>query len=83
MERDVILEKIIEILKNRFEYLNYSKELNYETHVFKDLDMDGIDMVEFAMELEMAFELVVVDDDVIDFVTLGEYTDYICDKLIA
>ena len=83
MERDVILEKIIEILKNRFEYLNYSKELNYETHVFKDLDMDDIDMVEFAMELEIAFELVVVDDDVIDFVTLGEYVDYICDKLIA
>ena len=83
MERDVILEKIIEILKNRFEYLNYSKELNYETHVFKDLDMDDIDMVEFAVELEMAFELEVVDDDVIDFETLGEYVDYICDKLPA
>ena len=80
MERDEILEKIIEILKNRFEYLNYSKELNYETHVIKDLDMDDIDMVEFAMELEIAFELEVVDDDVIDFVTLGEYVDYICDK---
>ena len=83
MERDEVFEKIIKILKERFEYLNYSKELNYETHVFKDLDMDDIDMVEFAMELEMAFELEVVDDDVIDFATLGEYVDYICDKLLA
>lgn len=83
MERNEVFEKMIEILKERFEYLNYSKELNYDTNVFKDLDMDDIDMVEFVMELEMAFELEVVDDDVIDFVTLGEYVDYICDKLIA
>lgn len=83
MERNEVFEKMVEILKDRFEYLNYGKELNYETHVFKDLDMDDIDMVEFATELEMAFELEVVDDDVIDFVTLGEYVDYICDKLIA
>jgi len=70
-----IFDKISAILQDHFqlEAGQVTKELNFK----KDLDADSIDIVEFVLELEDAFNAEIPDEDAESIQTVGDAVAYI------
>lgn len=47
------------------------------TRVVEDLGADSLDIVEFLMEIEDRFELMIPDEDVLKLKTVGDLADYV------
>lgn len=75
MSEQEIFDKISAILQDHFqlEAGQVTKELNFK----KDLDADSIDIVEFVLELEDAFNAEIPDEDAESIQTVGDAVAYI------
>lgn len=75
MSEQEIFDKISAILQDHFqlEASQVTKELNFK----KDLDADSIDIVEFVLELEDAFNAEIPDEDAESIQTVGDAVSYI------
>ena len=51
------------------------------THFVNDLAFDSLDMVDFTMHLEEAFEVAVPDDDAPNLQTVGQVVEYVAGRL--
>jgi acyl carrier protein len=77
-KNDKIKEKIFAILVN----LYWVKESEYATflwdiHLVRDMGMDSLDIVEFVMEVEQAFDRKIPDSILEKLVTVNDMVDYI------
>ncbi|MBN2447219.1 MAG: acyl carrier protein [Phycisphaerae bacterium] len=50
-------------------------QVTRDTHLFNDLGYDSLDAVEFAMQLEDAFDVTIPDDDADKVKTVGDAID--------
>ncbi len=71
----MIDEKIRGILASQFE-IDISK-INEDTDIVGDLGADSLDLVEMIMMLEEEFGIVITDEAVYGYKTVGEITAFI------
>ena len=79
MERQEILNKVIELVADHFE-LDPAKvtcELNFLT----DIDADSIDFVELVLEMEDEFGAEISDEDAEKLITINDTVDYIAARV--
>ena len=79
MERQEILNKVIELVADHFE-LDTAKvtgELNFLT----DIDADSIDFVELVLEMEDEFGAEISDEDAEKLITINDTVDYIAARV--
>jgi len=75
MERQEILEKVIEIVS---EQMGVEKDdVTAETSFINDLNADSLDTVELVMEFEDAFDMSIPDEEAEKIQTVGAAVDYI------
>jgi len=75
MERDEILEKIVEVIA---EQLNVEREdVTEEAAFVDDLGADSLDLVELVMALEAEFGVSIPDEDVESIRTVGDSVSYV------
>jgi acyl carrier protein len=71
----MIYEKVRELLASQFE-IDISK-INEATDIVGDLGADSLDLVEMIMMLEEEFGIVITDEAVYGYKTVGEITAFI------
>lgn len=54
-----------------------ASSIEKNTRVVEDLGADSLDIVEFLMEIEDRFELMIPDEDVLKLKTVGDLADYV------
>lgn len=71
-----MLEKLKEILN---ETVDVDKEIdiNENTVILRDLDVDSLDMVELVCAVEDEFDIEIADKKIKSIVTIGDLIDYI------
>jgi acyl carrier protein len=71
----MIYEKVRELLASQFE-LEISK-ITKDTDIVGDLGADSLDLVEMIMMLEEEFGIVITDEAIYGYKTVGEITAFI------
>ncbi|MCT4686730.1 acyl carrier protein [Vallitalea sp.] len=74
-----IKEEIIKVTKRKIE----TKEINSNTDLWKDLEMDSIQIVQLMLELEKRFNIIFEDEDLEDDVIInyGKLSHIIINKV--
>lgn len=75
----VVYEKVRALLASQFE-LSIDK-INEDTEIMGDLGADSLDVVEMIMMLEEEFGIVITDESVYSYKTVGEITHFIEEML--
>lgn len=75
MTEEEIMNKIIELVSDRFEVS--ADTISASTNFKNDLEADSIDLVEFVLELEDEFGNEIPDEDAENISTIGEAAKYI------
>ncbi|HHU05856.1 MAG TPA: acyl carrier protein [Clostridiales bacterium] len=71
----MVFEKVRAILA---EQLDIDEEkITEDTDIVEDLGADSLDVVELMMTLEQEFDLLITDEKVSEFRTVGDVVDYI------
>lgn len=71
----MIYDKVRELLSSQFE-IDISK-ISKETDIAGDLGADSLDLVEMIMMLEEEFGIVITDESIYGYKTVGEITAFI------
>ena len=75
MTENEIFTKITTIIEDHFDVS--ADKVTEQTNFKTDLDADSIDLVEFVLELEDAFDAEISDEDAEQIVTVKDAVDYI------
>lgn len=75
-EQPTIKDRFEKILKETH-HINSNETLLKETTLVDDLGMDSLELIQFVVNLEGEFDIIIPDEDVEKFTTLGESLDYI------
>ena len=75
MSKDQILEQIKDLMSQQFEI--DPKEITLDTNFQEDLDADSIDLTEFILTLEDAFDKEIPDEDAVKIKTVSDAVNYI------
>jgi acyl carrier protein len=76
---DKVYEKVRELLSSQFDV--QIDKISRETNIVDDLGADSLDFVEMIMMLEEEFGIVVTDESMYAFKTVGEVASFIEDML--
>ena len=79
MERQEILNKVIELVADHFE-LDPAK-VTGELIFLTDIDADSIDFVELVLEMEDEFGAEISDEDAEKLITINDTVDYIAARV--
>jgi acyl carrier protein len=71
----MIFDKVRELLASQFE-IDIEK-INEDTDIAGDLGADSLDIVELIMMLEEEFGIVITDESIYEYKTVGEITSFI------
>lgn len=71
----MVYDKVIRLLSSQFE-MDINK-ISAETDIVGDLGADSLDLVEMIMMLEEEFGIVITDESVYNYKTVGEITSFI------
>jgi acyl carrier protein len=71
----MVYDKVRELLASQFE-MDISK-ITEETDIVEDLGADSLDLVEMIMMLEEEFGIVITDESIYTYKTVGEVTAFI------
>jgi acyl carrier protein len=77
MDRQQVLEKIAQIVREK---LSYKGDLSEETRFLEDLNADSLDLLSVVMEVEDAFGIKVPDEDLPQLRSLGDALEYVLKK---
>lgn len=55
-------------------------KITSETNIFKDLNVDSLDIIEIAMAIEEKFKIEIPDEDLEKFNTITSISEYIHEK---
>ncbi len=72
-----MLEKLIEMIR---EGLNVSGEITANSNLKEDLGADSLDIFEFVMALEEAYDIEIPSEDLVDIKTVQDIMDYLKSK---
>jgi acyl carrier protein len=81
LDRDSVLERIREILVGTFELEPSSIQL--ESHLIDDLDLDSIDAIDLAVELEQETGLRVEEQELRQIRRVKDIVDLVCNRLVS
>jgi acyl carrier protein len=73
--RPMVYDKVKELLSQQFE-IDINK-IDEDTDIAGDLGADSLDLVEMIMMLEEEFGIVITDESVYNYKTVGEITNFI------
>jgi acyl carrier protein len=71
----MVYDKVRELLASQFEV--DIEKITEETDVAADLGADSLDLVEVIMALEEEFGIVITDESIYNYKTVGEITAFI------
>lgn len=71
----MVYDKVRELLSSQFD-MDIEK-INEDTDIAEDLGADSLDLVEMIMMLEEEFGIVITDESVYNYKTVGEITNFI------
>jgi len=71
----MIYDKVRELLASQFEI--DMEKINEDTDIAADLGADSLDLVEMIMMLEEEFGIVITDEAIYGYKTVGEITTFI------
>lgn len=80
MSQAEILQALAEMVKNK---LGWTGELRPELRLVEDLELDSIQLLTLAMEVEDHFRVCLDEDDEAAIATVGDLTDLIGRKLVS
>jgi acyl carrier protein len=80
LDRDSVLERIREILAGSFELEPDAIQL--ESHLIDDLDLDSIDAIDLAVELEEETGLRLEEQELRQIRRVKDIVDLVCDRLV-
>lgn len=86
MVDEEIFEKIKEIfekIKNLFRELGFANTIELNHHLINTYNIDEIDRIELAMELEELFDIDISDQEAEDWTTVESVVDFISSKRIV
>ena len=78
----MLTDKFINVTKKFLDGRNYPKRClelapsDTNINPYNDWDLDSLDMVEYIMELELAYNIQISDEDAISFINIGELCDF-------
>ena len=81
----MLTDKFINVTKKFLDGRNYPKRClelapsDTNINPYNDWDLDSLDMVEYIMELELAYNIQISDDDAMELMTIGELCEF-CEK---
>ncbi len=55
--------------------------IKLESNILKDIGLDSLDIVELIMSAEDEWDIIIEDDDVASFATIGDVVNYIEGKI--
>ena len=76
---DRVYDKVRELLSSQYDV--EIDKIDRDTNIVDDLGADSLDFVEMIMMLEEEFGIVVTDESMYSFKTVGEVTDFIEETL--
>ena len=71
-----MLEKLKELL-NKTVDIDINTEINENTVILRDLNIDSLDMVELVCAVEEEFDISIADKKIKSLITIGDLIDYI------
>ncbi|KXT77622.1 acyl carrier protein [Streptococcus panodentis] len=77
MSEKEIYAKIVDIIQ---EHDSSKLDITPELKLKEELGVDSVDLMEFIIHLEDAFEIEIPDDDMDDFTTISDVVAYIHSK---
>ena len=80
-DRDSVLARVREILADSFEIEPAAIQL--ESHLIDDLDLDSIDAIDLAVELEQETGLRVDEQELRQIRHVKDIVDLVCDRLVS
>jgi len=80
-DRDEILDRVRAILAESFELEPSAIQL--DSHLIDDLDLDSIDAIDLAVELEQETGLRVEEQDLRRIRFVRDIVDLVCNRLVA
>ena len=81
----MLTDKFINVTKKFLDGRNYPKRCleiapsDTNINPYNEWALDSLDMVEYIMELEWAYNIEISDDDAMELVTMGKLCDF-CEK---
>ncbi len=79
MTQDIILERIIFIIKEQLHQPNL--KITKDTTLYDDLGVDSIALMEFVISLEDEFSIDIADEDVENMTCMGDMLEYLDNRL--
>ena len=80
LTRESVLERVREILVSSFELEPGAIQLN--SHLIDDLDLDSIDAIDLAVELEQETGLRVEEQELRQIRRVGDIVELVCNRLV-
>ena len=71
----MVLEKLISILATQLDLPQ--EELNADTSLVDDLEVDSLDVVEMLMSVEDEFNVIIPEDEIEKLKTIGDVAEYV------
>ncbi len=81
--REKVDSFVREILENEFSIDFSSVELNDETNLFEELDLDSIDAVDIVVQVQKQFNVTLTPEDFKEVRNYGGLLDVICKAVEA
>jgi acyl carrier protein len=79
LDRASVLERVREILVESFEL--EPSAIRLDSNLIEDLDLDSIDAIDLAVELEQETGLRVAEQDLRQIRLVGDIVDLVCSRL--
>jgi acyl carrier protein len=79
MQEDEVLEKVSEYLVTQFEIPR--AKINLKAHLFKDLEMDSIDALDWFAAMESEIGLPIIEKEIKMIRTVQDVVDYVVRNL--
>ena len=80
LTRESVLERVREILVSSFELEPGAIQL--DSHLIDDLDLDSIDAIDLAVELEQETGLRVEEQELRQIRRVGDIVELVCNRLV-
>jgi acyl carrier protein len=79
MQKDQVFQKIVEYLIDQFQIP--PEKIKPEAHLFKDLDMDSIDALDWFAAMESEIGLPIIEKELKKIRTVQDVADYVVRNL--
>lgn len=76
MERETVKDKVLELIEELTDIP--AEEIQEDSGMLDDLELSSFEIMSMFADLEETFDLLISEDTMRNFVTVGDVIDYIC-----